>query len=1008
MYRIRLWNAPRHIAVLCLTAVLHARAALAQPGSPIGDDIFPGTTSAAQKAVSYDGTGMHINGRPTVIVSGTVHYARVPRAMWRDRLLRLKRAGMNTVETYAFWNYHEPREAQWDFRGEKDFGAFLDTAKSVGLYVIARIGPYVCAEWDSGGYPVWLRFRPGVEVRKENPQFERYAHRWMEKIFAIVNPRQIHRGGSVILVQLENEHPLGWGTVMPNGYFTRLRDKALALGLEVPHFMSGLHHGHDPAGDQSFDPGTRKSPWLSTEFWPGWFDFYGALTPKLLADYDRNTWKILAFGGAGWNYYMFHGGTNWGAWNDNDLAASYDYGGAVGEAGDLRPIYYRMKRAGLFAQGFASVLVGSRNADREFADVTGDRRLRVFARKGPRGAVVFVDNPSSETVTTSIKGGGSLTLAPGEIVPLLRDVVVSVGGARVASSVGRALTLARNGKTSTFVLHGPVGSDVTLRLAFPDSEQKAAEGSSDLHRETNDTWAYTAKIAAEPLVREILLPAGTLRIVLLSTDKADATYALDESTGTLIVTGAPYVESAKRNGKGFLLVAEWPLGAKPEPISIFADGPVVTVLPVNSSGLPDAPPIVDWRVKRADAEASPTFKDDTWIKSSTPSPIGADGEPGAYGWYRSTLTTTSAGNFGLMFEDAHDFATVFVDGQSIGTTTINQGTARLPRVVNLNVSPGKHSLAVFTGHYGRPKFFNYLGPIENRESKGLSGAVTVRQGNFTQRSARLNAWSSKASRGDEKEATAIGNEPMKGSGGWKPVPIGEDLFNRTPGFRWLRTQLDAHTLPGNAHRVVVSPAIDDRAVYFLNGHRLFEQPTGIGGYEVDLDRAWKDGGPNVLVLLVEDQQGRGGFLSGVPELISIPPGEIVAGASVGPIWKMRGGIGNPTGGPWHKLDAQAKPVGVPAYYRGKFKLPWSPSGMGARPILRVKTQGLFGGFGWLNGHPLGRYPQKVKVEGLYLPEAWLKSGNNELVLFDERGQSPVAVQLVVEESASRFRAQVRQ
>ena len=80
---------------------------------------------AAQAAIRVDGQGFTINGQPTYVASGSIHYARVPRALWRDRLLRLKRAGFNTVETYAFWNFHEPRENEWDFTGDKDFGAFL-------------------------------------------------------------------------------------------------------------------------------------------------------------------------------------------------------------------------------------------------------------------------------------------------------------------------------------------------------------------------------------------------------------------------------------------------------------------------------------------------------------------------------------------------------------------------------------------------------------------------------------------------------------------------------------------------------------------------------------------------------------------------------------------------------------------------------------------------------------------------------------------------------------------
>ena len=232
-------------------------------------------------------------------------------------------------------------------RGDKDIGAFLNTAQELGLYAIVRVGPYVCAEWDSGGYPVWLKFKPPFKVRTADPAFLAWNDHWYDKILPIVAAHQIHKGGNVIMVQLENEHPQGWGTVSGNPYFDHLRQKALALGIEVPFFFSGLNHGNGPT------PGNlagRKTPWFSTEFWPGWFDLYGNLSAKHFHEVERDNWKILAGGGTGHNFYMLHGGTNFDTWNDDSGAASYDYGAAIGQCGDLRPIYYRMKRANLFAQ----------------------------------------------------------------------------------------------------------------------------------------------------------------------------------------------------------------------------------------------------------------------------------------------------------------------------------------------------------------------------------------------------------------------------------------------------------------------------------------------------------------------------------------------------------------------------------------------------------------------------------------------------------------------------------
>lgn len=303
----------------------------------LNDHMFP-AAHAARPFIDYDSKGFLVNGHRTFIVSAGLEYARIPHQLWRDRLMRLKRAGFNCIEIYTFWNFHEPREGQFEFSGDHDLNAFLRLVKALDLYAIVRVGPYYCAEWDQGGYPLWLRFKPGVRVREPNAPFQRYVGRFFDHLIPIVAANQINHGGAVILVQLENEHPQGWGTVMPNAYFRFLKEKSVSLGLQVPYFFSGLHHGSDPAADwrpkdtpDLDDPG-RPNPWITTEFWSVWYDQYGS-TQKDADIYEHRTWEIIAHGGNGYNYYMAHGGSNFGYTNNDEDAASYDYGAAVGQGG---------------------------------------------------------------------------------------------------------------------------------------------------------------------------------------------------------------------------------------------------------------------------------------------------------------------------------------------------------------------------------------------------------------------------------------------------------------------------------------------------------------------------------------------------------------------------------------------------------------------------------------------------------------------------------------------------
>ena len=360
----------------------------------------------------------------------------------------MKRLGFNSVETYAFWNFHEMKEGQWDFSGDKDFDAFLKTAKSVGLYAIVRVGPYVCAEWDSGGYPVWLRDKANLRVREENPVFEAAVDKWYEKIIPIVAANQINRGGNVILVQLENEHPAGWGKEMPNNYFKHLRDKAISLGLEVPHFFSGLHHGSDPAGNRSWDSKGRTNPWFTTEFWPGWYDLYGPLPADRLRYFTRGQEKIVAYGGNGFNFYMLYGGTNFDTWNNQEDASCYDYAGAIGQTGDLRPIAYNFKRVNWFARSFADILENSENADSDYKDEFAKSNVRVTARKSPAGTLIFLDNNSD-----TMQKAGNFFVAPGEIASLIRDAKL-LPGVGLKAAAAHIVGITTQGDTKTIVVRG--------------------------------------------------------------------------------------------------------------------------------------------------------------------------------------------------------------------------------------------------------------------------------------------------------------------------------------------------------------------------------------------------------------------------------------------------------------------------------------------------------------------------------------------------------------------------
>ena len=163
------------------------------------------SASAQQTPLHIEDGKFVFDGKPLQIISGEMHYPRIPRAEWRNRFRLAKAMGLNTITTYAFWNEHEAQPGVYDFTGQRDIAEFLREAQQEGLHVILRPGPYVCAEWEFGGYPAWLLKQHDIVVRSSDPKFMDPARRWLLRLGQEVAPLQAANGGPIIAVQVENE-----------------------------------------------------------------------------------------------------------------------------------------------------------------------------------------------------------------------------------------------------------------------------------------------------------------------------------------------------------------------------------------------------------------------------------------------------------------------------------------------------------------------------------------------------------------------------------------------------------------------------------------------------------------------------------------------------------------------------------------------------------------------------------------------------------------------------------
>ena len=317
--------------------------------------------------LTYNDKTFLMDGQPYTIVSGAMHYFRIPREYWRDRLTKLKECGFNTVETYTCWNLHEKEEGVFDFSGMLDVAAYADEAASLGLNLILRPGPYICSEWEFGGLPAWLLKYGDMAIRCNDTLYLEKVRRYYRALFDELRPRLSTNGGNIIMVQIENEYG-SYGN--DKDYLNAVVDIYRECGVDVtlftsdgacwwmlgggtlPDYLCVANFGSHPKENfdmlEKFRP---NQPKMCGEYWCGWFDHWyedhHVREPEELAGLFRDMLEA----GASLNFYMFHGGTNFGFMNGANhggkyepTITSYDYNALLSEAGDMTPAYYAVRK----------------------------------------------------------------------------------------------------------------------------------------------------------------------------------------------------------------------------------------------------------------------------------------------------------------------------------------------------------------------------------------------------------------------------------------------------------------------------------------------------------------------------------------------------------------------------------------------------------------------------------------------------------------------------------------
>ncbi len=329
---------------------------------------LPGYTQSPKHTFAIGDNAFLLDGKPFQMISGEIHYPRVPREAWRARMKMAKAMGLNTIGTYVFWDLHEPQKSKFDFTGNNDVAEFVKIAKEEGLWVILRPSPYVCAEWEFGGYPYWLQNEKGLIVRSTEKKYIAEYRKYINQVGKQLAPLQINHGGNILMVQIENEY----GSYGADKDYLALNqqlfkeagfDGILYTCDPAPDVKNGHLPGLLPAVNGIDNPAkvrkiinenhNGKGPYYIAEWYPAWFDWWGTKHHTVAAAHYVTHLDSVLDAGISINMYMFHGGTTRGFMNGANYSngtafepqvSSYDYDAPLDEAGNATEKFIKFRQ----------------------------------------------------------------------------------------------------------------------------------------------------------------------------------------------------------------------------------------------------------------------------------------------------------------------------------------------------------------------------------------------------------------------------------------------------------------------------------------------------------------------------------------------------------------------------------------------------------------------------------------------------------------------------------------
>lgn len=924
-------------------------------------------------SVTFDGRSFMLDGRRVWLVGGTVHYTRVPREHWADRIHAAKQLGVNVIQTSVVWSRHEPRPGVFDFKGDNDLRHFVQLVGAAGMYCVLRMGPFVGDGLDMGGLPAWLLDVANVKLRTNNSAYLEASSRFLTAVSEQVRDLQVTsagKGGPVLLVQNESVWTCG-DDAIASAYLGELIRYQREGGLNVPvlnanNLWQSVEGEIDCWAGSGELLGTMRQlgavradrPKMVAGFEIGHRPVFGRTgTPEISAwTIQRRLAEVLA-GGAqymldpavGGGSFAFQGGRDPDS-VDGFYSSGDDNTAPVLATGAAGGAYQAIRRITTFATRFGRLFA---NLDPAYQPVVldpgshGDARAAIKAGKasaapsgakavshinGTQGGVVFVfgdeaASGASREATLLMPDGSTLPVHLGQQSVAWCVLDVQIGG-RYSVDYCNLCAMASVGRV--FVCYGPAGSRAVLSVNGSPLETVVPSGKSP------------TVIEHEGLV-----------VVVCSEEQIDQVYVSDDA----VYHG---VSGLTTNGKPLALA-----GAK-SCLKIASDGTISHPNAEQFKTIPAPGPIALTKWTTAGANDYVDGTSARFASIQGPGDLGRLGAPYGYGWYRLVLKSSSPHRAHVRAPGSGDRLHMFLDGEPLGVLGVGPGAGE-EIVIPLKK---QHNLVVLAENAGR-----FSGGANLGEGKGLLGHLL------------------------ECDEVKLGKPKVQNGQPIDPLTFRTPLWELRPGDTTLAARLTwAMPHRKKSDLLVVIRGMHGRGLLLVNDKPVaFVDHSGPASIVLNDEQLGRGNAVIQLAMLPEGVYAAGGhdpesLVKHAPELAFY---EVVGALTAKAEWSFA---------KWDAPGATAYEAGkprvghLPTWWKGSFAMPETDA------AALLELGGVTKGQVYINGKHLGRFFVSTgegkgvsASEKLVIPRAWLKTGvENEVVIFDEHGGNPGKCRIVFE------------